>query len=141
VKSLREINDPQVIHEALSTEKPIAIIGLSPKSHRDSYRIGEYLLKHGYDVLGVHPSGQEVLGCEVTTDLSALTGRGIEVVDVFLNPDRLLPIVEQAIGIGAKYLWFQFGVVNEEAAELAQKAGIEVIMDRCIKVEHSSDQL
>lgn len=133
---MREINDPATITEALATRQPIAVVGLSPKPHRDSFKIAQYLLANGYKVVGVHPRAEDVPGAKVVAELSELKDQGIEVVDVFLNPDRLMPVVDQAIAIGAKILWLQFGVINEEAAEKARQAGIHVVMDRCIKVEH-----
>jgi len=135
---MREINDPATIEEALSTQAPIAVVGLSPKPHRDSFKIAEYLIRNGYRVLGVHPGGEDVLGTRVVTSLSELKEDGIEVVDVFLNPDRLMPVVDEAIEIGAKILWLQLGVINEQAAEKARQAGLHVVMDHCIKVEHGA---
>ncbi|MFH0883546.1 MAG: CoA-binding protein [bacterium] len=133
---MREINDPATIEEALATQKPVAVVGLSPKPHRNSYKIAQYLIRNGYEVIGVHPRDEDIPGVRVVTDLTELKDDGIEVVDVFLNPDRLMPVVEQAVEIGAKILWLQLGVINEEAAEKARQAGLYVVMDHCIRVEH-----
>jgi predicted CoA-binding protein len=133
---MRDINDPAAIEKALATRKPVAVVGLSPKPHRDSYKIAQYLINNGYKVIGIHPRGEKVPGARVVTDLSELKNDGIEVVDVFLNSDRLMPVVDQAIEIGAKILWLQLGVINGEAAEKARQAGLHVVMDHCIKVEH-----
>ena len=131
----RPVNDPSVLEEALNTNHPIAIVGLSPKTHRDSYKVASYLQKHGYKIKPVHPKADEVLGEKVYPSLKALD-HPVEVVDLFLNPERVLPVVEEAIEIGAKYIWMQLGVINEAAAERAREAGLGVIMDRCIKIEH-----
>jgi predicted CoA-binding protein len=133
---VREINSPDLIQDALETKAPVVVVGLSPKPHRDSHKVALYLQDNGYDVLGVHPRGEDVGSIEVSTSLDAWKNKGVEIVDVFLSPDKLDPIVDGAIEIGAKYLWLQLGVVNEEAAEKARAAGLEVIMDRCIKIEH-----
>ncbi len=132
---MRPVNDPQTIEEILDTKGPIAIVGLSPKPHRDSHRVGQYLIDHGYEIIPVRPGADEVLERKAYGSLLEIEG-DVEVVDVFLNPERLLPIVEQAIRKGVKYLWLQLGVVNDEVAELAREAGIHVVMDRCIKIEH-----
>lgn len=131
----RPINDPNTIEEILDTGGRIAIVGLSPKQHRDSFRVGKYLVDRGYEVVPVHPKAEQVLGRKVRRSLSEIDGP-VEVVDLFLNPDRVGPVVDEAIEIGAKYLWLQLGVVNEPAAEKARAAGLGVVMDRCIKIEH-----
>jgi len=132
----RPINDPAVIEEIINTKGKIAIVGLSPKAHRDSNKVGQYLLDHGYDIIPVRPKLDEVLGKKVYPDLESIP-EPVEVVDFFLNPERVGPIVDKAIEIGAKYVWFQLGVVNEEAAKKAQDAGLGVVMDKCIKIEHT----
>ena len=132
----RPINDRQTIAEALAKGVRIAIVGLSPKPHRDSHRVGRYLVDHGYDIVPVRPKADKVLGRKAYLDLKSVKGR-IDVVDVFLNPDNIGPVVDQAIEVGAKVLWLQLGVVNGEAAERARHAGLHVVMDRCIKVEHA----
>ncbi|MCB2210704.1 CoA-binding protein [bacterium] len=131
----RPVNDPSVINEILNTKGRIAIVGLSPKEHRDSYKVGKYLIDHGYDVVPVHPKATEVLGRKCYPNLEAIDGP-VEVVDVFLNPDRVVPVAEAAAKIGAKYFWLQLGIVNDEAAEIARNAGLGVVMDKCIKIEH-----
>jgi predicted CoA-binding protein len=131
----RAINDPAVIEEIINTKGKIAIVGLSPKTHRDSNKVGQYLLDHDYDIIPVRPKLDEVLGQKVYPDLESIP-EPVEVVDLFLNPERVGPIVDKAIEIGAKYVWFQLGVINEEAAKKAQEAGLGVVMDKCIKIEH-----
>lgn len=134
--SVRPINDDSVIQDALHTSGAIAVVGLSPKEHRDSNKVARYLEARGYEIYGIHPRAENVGDIEVVASLSELKGKKIEVVDVFLNSERLMPVVDGAIELGAKFLWLQFGVINKEAAQKALDAGIEVVMDRCIKVEH-----
>lgn len=131
----RPINDPQTIQEVLDTEGRIAVVGLSPKPHRDSHKVGQYLIDHGYEIIPIRPKADEVLGRKCYESVTEIEGP-VEIVDVFLNPDHVGPIVDDAIEKGAKYIWFQLGVVNEDAAEKAREAGLNVVMDRCIKVEH-----
>ena len=132
---MRPINDPQTIREALESNSRIAIVGLSPKPHRDSHKVGQYLLDHGYDIVPVRPHADEVLGLKCYGSVTEIEG-DVDVVDVFLNPDSVGPVVDAAIEKGAKIIWFQLGVVNEDAAEKARQAGLHVVMDRCIKIEH-----
>ncbi len=131
----RPINDPRTIEEVLNTKDRIAVVGLSPKPERDSYKVGEYLIEHGFDIVPVRPKAEEVLGRKNYESLKDIPG-GVEVVDVFLNPANIGPVVEAAIETGAKYLWLQLGVVNREEAEKAREAGLNVVMDRCMKREH-----
>jgi uncharacterized protein len=133
--SIRDINDPKTISEVLATKGKIAIVGLSPKEDRDSHKVGKYLQAHGYGIIPVRPKATEILGEKVYPDLKSIDGP-VEVVDLFLNPERVGPVVDQAIEIGAKYVWFQLGVINEEVAEKARQAGLHVVMDLCIKKEH-----
>ncbi|HEX04276.1 MAG TPA: CoA-binding protein [Bacteroidetes bacterium] len=119
----------------MDSEGRIAIVGLSPKEHRDSHKVAKYLIEHGHDVVPVHPKATEILGRKCYPNLKSVEGP-IEVVDVFLNPDRVTNVAEEAVEIGAKYFWLQLGVINDDAAELVRQAGLSVVMDRCIKIEH-----
>lgn len=132
---IRDINDRRTIEEVLDTKGKIAIVGLSPKEHRDSYKVGKYLLDHGYDIVPVRPKTDEVLGRKAYERVSDID-EDVDVVDFFLSPERVEPIVDEAIEKGVKYIWFQFGVINNNAAEKARKHGVHVVMDRCMKVEH-----
>lgn len=131
----RPVNDPGIIEDVLNTKGRIAIVGLSPKEHRDSFKVAKYLLDHGYDIVPVHPKATEILGLTVYPSLKDVEGP-VEVVDVFLNPDRVVPVAEAAIEIGAKYLWLQLGIENDEAVAKAVDGGVEVVQNRCIKIEH-----
>lgn len=123
------------IVQILRSYKRIAIVGLSPKEERDSHRVAKYLLAQGYDIVPVNPGQKEILGKTCFRSLKEIPFP-IDVVDLFLNPERVPPLVEQAIEIGANVIWMQLGVVHNEAARKAREAGITVIMDRCIKLEH-----
>lgn len=116
----------------------IAVVGLSDKPERDSHRVASYLQKEGYRIIPVNPALKEVLGEKCYPDLSSIPPEvKLDVVDVFRRAEVVLPIVEEAIRRGnVKTIWMQEGVVNEEAASRARSAGLEVIMDKCIKKEH-----
>jgi len=115
--------------------KKIAIVGLSPKEARDSNRVARYLIDNGYEIVPVNPGQEKILGKRCYKTLKDIPFQ-VDVVDLFLNSARVPPIVDQAIEIGAKVIWMQLGVVHNEAAEKARKAGIQVIMNRCIKQDH-----
>lgn len=121
----------------LSHAKTIAVVGASPKPWRDSGAIAEFLAKKGYKVFPVNPMYQEVLGMKCYPDLKSVPEK-IDIVDIFRNPDEVMPVIDDAISVGAKSVWMQLNVVNEQAAEKAEKAGLRVVMDLCIAVEHRS---
>ena len=110
-------------------------MGLSPKEDRDSNKVAKYLLENGYDIIPVNPGQKEILGKTCYKNITDIPFP-IDVVDLFLNPKRVPPIVDQAIEIGAPILWMQIGVIHNEAAKKAKEAGMTVVMDRCIKDEH-----
>lgn len=115
--------------------RTVAVVGLSPKPERDSNRVANYLLEHGYNVIPVNPNVQQVLGREAYPDLSSIPD-SVDVVDIFRNSDEVIPVVDEAIKIGAKVVWMQEGVVNEEAAARARDAGLLVVMDKCMLKQH-----
>ena len=120
----------------LETYKRVAMVGLSSNPFRPSHFAAIYLLAHGYDVTPVNPRETEVLGRKSYASLREVPGP-IEVVDIFRDPSAVPAIVEDAIALGAKVIWMQLGVVHEAAAERARAAGLEVVMDRCMKIEHA----
>ena len=123
------------IKKILQTTRKIAIVGLSPKEERDSNKVAKYLIEQGYDIVPVNPGRKEILGktCYKTvTDIPF----PVDVVDLFLNSERVPPVVDQAIAIGAPILWMQLGVIHNEAAQKATEAGMTVVMDRCIMDDH-----
>jgi predicted CoA-binding protein len=114
----------------------IAMVGLSSNEFRPSHFAAKYLLAEGYDVIPVNPREKEILGQVCYPSVTVIPG-GVEVVDIFREPAAVPGIVDEAIAIGAKVVWMQLGVIHEEAAERAVAAGIEVVMDRCMKIEHA----
>ncbi|MFP1745006.1 CoA-binding protein [Lonsdalea quercina] len=129
------LNDVE-IQSVLGSVKTIALVGASDKSTRPSYSVMAYLLGQGYDVIPVSPkqAGQTLLGQMAYASLNDIP-RAVDMVDVFRQPEAAFGIAQDAIAIGAKVLWLQLGVINEEAAVLASDAGLKVIMDRCPKIE------
>ena len=128
--------DPLAIQRVIHSAKTIAVVGLSSNELRASYFVGYYLRRHGYHVIPVNPRETEILGeksFERLTDVPV----PIDIVNVFRAPDALPDIAREAVAIGAKALWCQFTVINEEGARIAEAGGLTVIMDRCLKVEHA----
>jgi len=123
------------IKEILTSYKTIAIVGISNKPDRDSYIVAEYLLNQGYKIIPVNPNIDTVLGLKAYPDLISIP-EDIEIVDIFRRPEFVDEIVDQAIEKRAKVVWMQLGVINESAAEKARKAGLKVVINKCIKVEH-----
>ncbi|MBI4418675.1 MAG: CoA-binding protein [Ignavibacteriales bacterium] len=130
------IEDAVTIETILRTSKTIALVGASEDPSRDSHRIMRFLLDRGYTVHPVNPRYDTVLGKRCFPNLEAVP-ESIDIVDVFRRLEAVPEIVDEAIGVKAKVLWLQFGVIHEEAAAKAEEHGIRVIMDRCIAVEHS----
>ncbi len=129
------IEDETIIRKILMETKTVAVVGASPKPGRDSGRIMDYLIRRGYEVIPVNPMYDEVLGQVCYPNLKSLPKR-IDLVDIFRRSEEVLPIVKEAVQIGAKTVWMQLGVVQREAGALAEKAGLQVVMDRCIAIEH-----
>ena len=133
---LARYQDPLAIQRALFGAKTIAVVGLSPNDLRASYFVGYYLKRHGYRVIPVNPREPEILGETSFKSLADVPGH-IDIVNVFRAPEALPGIAREAVQIGAGTLWCQFGVINEEGAAIAEAGGVNVVMDRCIKVEHA----
>ncbi len=121
--------------EILNSSKTIAVVGLSAKSDRPSYRVASYLKENGYKIIPVNPGAKEILGETCYPDLNSIPVP-VDVVDIFRRSEGVLPIVEEAIEIGAKAVWMQEGVINEEAAAQAMEAGLLVVMGKCMLKEH-----
>ena len=128
-------DDIATLRRILRTSRTIAVVGLSAEWHRPSFFAAKYLQEHGYRVVPVNPRYDKILGerCHATLATIEIP---VDIVDVFRKTEDVLPIAEQAIAIGAKCLWQQIGVRNEAAAALAASAGLEVVMNRCVKIEH-----
>ncbi|HLG95258.1 MAG TPA: CoA-binding protein [Bryobacteraceae bacterium] len=120
----------------LQNYKRIAMVGLSANAFRPSHFAAIYLIAQGYDVTPVNPRETEILGRKCYASLAEVPDP-IEIVDIFREPSAVPEIVDQAIARNAKVVWMQLGVIHEEAAERARQAGLEVVMDRCIKIEHA----
>ena len=133
---VRRYQDPMTIQRVLHSAKTIAVVGLSKNELRASHFVGFYLGRHGYRVIPVNPREPEILG-ETSCGSLADVPVPVDIVNVFRAPDALPGIAEAAVAIGAKNLWCQFSVINEEGARIAEDGGLSVIMDRCIKVEHA----
>jgi predicted CoA-binding protein len=130
------VNEPATIVSLLQRATTIAVVGLSPNELRPSNFVGYYLQRHGYRVIPVNPRETEILGERSYASLSEVPEH-VDVVDVFRAPEAVPGIAEEAVAIGAGALWLQFGVISEEGARIAAEGGLDVVMDRCIKVEHA----
>ena len=124
------------IEKIIKESKNVAVVGLSNKLGRPSLTVASYLKGQGYKIIPVNPTIQEVGGDKCYPDLASVPDR-IDIVDVFRKSDEVLPVVDAAIKIGAKVIWMQEGVVNEEAANKAREAGLMVVMDKCMLKEHA----
>jgi predicted CoA-binding protein len=123
------------IRKVLRESKTIAVVGLSPKPNRPSHQVARYLMEAGYTVIPVNPGQDTILGQTCYPNLRDIP-TPVDMVDIFRRQEEVVPIVEDAIGIGARFIWMQQGIVNEEAAGKAEAAGLIVIMDRCTKIDH-----
>lgn len=123
------------VEKILERSKTVAVVGLSPRPHRDSHEVARYLQDQGYRIIPVNPRAEEVLGEKCYPSLRSVPDK-VDVVDIFRRSEDVPPIVDEAIDIGASAVWMQLGIVNEEAAAKAEDAGLSVVMDRCILVEH-----
>jgi len=127
------------ISSILTKYKHIAVVGISDKPERASNAVARYLIHAGYTIYPVNPSLSEVLGLECWPSLSAIPPEKrelIEIVDIFRKPQDVAPVVYEAVAIGAKVVWMQLGITHEAAAEKARIAGLDVVQNRCISVEH-----
>lgn len=132
----RPYQDPDVIRKILGHARTVAIVGLSSNPLRASNFVGFYLRNHGYRVVAVNPNEREVFGDPAYARLADVPVP-LDVVDVFRDPSFVPTIAEEAIAVGARALWLQFGVISPEGATAAAAAGLDVVMDRCMKVEHA----
>jgi len=130
--------DIPTLRRLLHDCRRIAVVGISAEWHRPSYFVGKYLLEHGYTMVPVNPKYAEVLGrrCYPSVTAAAAGGVQVDMVDCFRRAEDIGPIADEAIAVGARCLWMQLGVVNEAAALRARAAGLDVVMDRCVKIEH-----
>ncbi|MCK5244904.1 MAG: CoA-binding protein [Deltaproteobacteria bacterium] len=123
------------IRDILETCRNIAVVGLSPKPHRDSFMVARYMQEKGYRIIPIHPKAREILGERVYPDLGQVPDR-IDMVNVFRASDKILPVAREAISVKPKVFWTQVGIENAAAARLLEDAGIRVVMNKCLKIEH-----
>src|SRR5436189_947147 len=133
---LTRYQDPLTIQRVLHSAKTIAIVGLSPNELRASFFVGYYLRRHGYTVIPVNPRETQILDQPSYKSLAEVPVH-IDIVNVFRAPDALPGIAKEAVEVGASTMWCQYNVINEEGARIAEAAGVSVVMDRCLKVEHA----
>jgi len=129
------MNNDQMMKEILSSAKTIASVGLSSNQQKESFWIVSYLKDQGYRIIPVNPTSHEILGEKAYPDLSSVPEK-VDVVQVFRRPEDVPPVVNEAIKIGAKVVWMQEGIVHEEAAQKARDAGLQVVMDACMRATH-----
>ena len=129
-------DDISTLRRILKGCHTLAVVGLSAEWHRPSYFAAKYMQQHGYRIVPVNPRYDSILGETCYPSLKAIPF-AVDMVDVFRKPADVLPIAQQAVAIGAKCLWQQLGVVNQEADALARAAGLDSVMDRCVKIEHA----
>jgi predicted CoA-binding protein len=129
------MNNDQAMKDILLSTKTIASFGLSSDPRKESYGIVQYLKNQGYRIIPVNPTATEILGEKSYPDLESVPEK-IDVVQVFRKPEDVPPVVDGAIKVGAKVVWMQEGIVNEEAAQKAREAGLQVVMDACMRSTH-----
>jgi len=130
------MTDLVTLRRILSTHKRVAMVGLSADWWRPSFFAAKYLLEHGFKVIPVNPKYEEILDQKCYPDLKSIP-TPVDIVDLFQKTERVPPFVDEAIEIGAKVVWMQLGIINQQAAQKALDAGLEVIMDRCMKIEYA----
>jgi predicted CoA-binding protein len=130
------VDDIAGIRRILRDCRRFAVVGLSANWYRPSYFAAKYMKDHGYQIVPVNPTYEEVLGERCYPDLRAIPGR-VDLVDCFRKSGEMVPIARDAVAIGARVLWMQLGIRNDEAARIATEAGLDVVMDRCVKIEHA----
>lgn len=128
--------DINTLRRILKQSKTLAVVGLSANWWRPSYFAAKYMQEHGYRVIPVNPQYQEVLGEKCYASLRDIPEK-VDIVDCFRKSEEIGPLADAAIAIGAKVLWMQLGVINHDAAKTAAAAGLDVVMDRCVKIEHA----
>ncbi len=133
---LRRYQDERAIRDVIRSARTVAIVGLSPNPLRPSYFVGYYLQRHGYRIVPVNPKEREILGEKSYASLANIPFP-VDVVDAFRVSSAVPSLAREAVQMGAKVLWCQFGVVSPEGAEIAEQGGLTVVMDRCMKVEHA----
>jgi uncharacterized protein len=130
------VDDISGLRRILAQTRTIAVVGLSANWYRPSYFAAKYMQDHGYRIIPVNPTYTEVLGERCYPTIAAIPG-SVDMVDCFRKPGEIPPLAREAVAKGAKVLWMQLGIRNDEAARIASDAGLDVVMDRCMKIEHA----
>jgi predicted CoA-binding protein len=130
------VDDIAGLRRILAQARVIAVVGLSAQWYRPSYFAAKYLQEHGYRIVPVNPNYAEILGEKCHPSVAAIPGE-VDVVDCFRKPGEMVPLAREAVAKGARVLWMQLGIRSEEAARIAADAGLDVVMDRCMKIEHA----
>ena len=130
------VDDIAGIRRILARSRTFAVVGLSANWYRPSFFAAKYMQDHGYRIIPVNPSYKTVLGETCYPDLKSIPEK-VDLVDCFRKPEEIVPLARDAVAIGAKVLWMQLGIRNEEAARIALDAGLDVVMDHCVKIEHA----
>ena len=130
------MDDVPTLRRILTENNVLAVVGLSANESRPSFFAAKYMQDHGYKIIPVNPRYDEILGNPCYPDLESIP-EPVDIVDVFQRPDRVMPLAESAVAIKAKALWMQLGVVNQEAEQVARNGGLDVIMNRCVKIEYA----
>jgi predicted CoA-binding protein len=130
------VDDIAGLRRILAQTRTIAVVGLSANWYRPSYFAAKYMQDHGYRIVPVNPAYTEVLGERCYPSLAAIPGP-VDMVDCFRKSEEIMPLAHAAVAKGAKVLWMQLGIRNDEAARIATAAGLDVVMDRCVKIEHA----
>lgn len=137
-----DLIEPQAVAHILAHCRTVAVVGLSPKAHRESYEVAHYMQAHGWRIVPVNPvaaaSGQPILGEKVYATLTdAAQHEALDLVDVFRNSDAVPPVVDEAIALGLKAIWLQLGISHDEALARAHAAGMVAVQNRCLKIDHA----
>jgi predicted CoA-binding protein len=130
------VDDTAGVRRILLRSRTLAVVGLSAQWHRPSYFAAKYMLDHGYRIIPVNPRYADVLGQRCYPDLRSIP-EPVDIVDCFRKSAEIPPLADDAIAIGAKVRWMQLGIVNDDAARRASSAGLDVVMNRCVKIEHA----
>jgi predicted CoA-binding protein len=130
------VDDIAGLRRILTRSRVIAVVGLSAHWHRPSYFAAKYMQEHGYRIIPVNPNYPEVLGEKCYPSVAAIPD-AVDIVDCFRRPGEMVPIAREAVAKGASVLWMQLGIRNDEAAQIALDAGLDVVVDHCVKIEHA----
>ena len=130
------VDDIAGLRRILTRSRSVAVVGVSANWYRPSYFAAKYMQDHGYRIYPVNPNYPEVLGERCFPEIAAIPG-AVDIVDCFRKPEEIIPLAQAAVAKGAKVLWMQLGIRNAEAAAIAVAGGLDVVMDRCVKIEHA----